>query len=274
MWQFIAASVAGTSHVADTTPCQDAFRVESIHIKGKELLIVVCSDGAGSASHAQRGSEKAVTAGMGIVLEYLKGSELRQVCRSEVESWYSQIHDALNEEAKTLGIELSDLHCTLLIAILGQEHSVFAQLGDGAMVIDRSGKMEVVFWPQSGEFTSMTYFITCDDFVRHLEVRVIDESVSHFAAFTDGMERLVLNFSGRCAHEPFFQQMFGTVRSAEDLTLLTSDLTTFLNSQHVNERTNDDKTLVLAVRRNESMNVQQQSEPVVNVGQPLQNESC
>lgn len=249
MWQFVAASVAGTSHATDSIPCQDATRVQPVNINGREALVVVCSDGAGSATHAQKGSEKAVSAGLEILIEYVKKFELRQVGRGEVESWYSQIRAALNEEAETLGVSISDLHCTLLMAILSEDYSIFAQLGDGAMVIDRGGKMEVVFWPQSGEFTSMTNFITCADFSQHLEVQIIDEQVSHFAAFTDGMERLVLNFMGKCAHEPFFNQMFETVRSSHDMTTLTSNLKSFLNSPQINERTDDDKTLVLAVLR-------------------------
>ncbi len=273
MWQFVAASVAGTSHAADSVPCQDAVKVESIQANGSDLLIVICSDGAGSATHAQKGAEKAVATGMAIVHNYLKVTELRNLSRSQIESWYSMIREALNDEARTLGVEISDLHCTLLIAILSRERSVFAQLGDGAMVIDRGGKLEVVFWPQSGEFTNTTYFITGEDFTQHLEIQMIDELVSHFAAFTDGMERLVLNFSGRCPHEPFFNQMFDTVRSCSNLTSLTHDLITFLNSQPVNERTDDDRTLVLAVRTTGSLNPQQQSSPAVDAVQQLQNQS-
>ena len=50
MWQHIAASVAGTSHARNGAPCQDACRVQAIRQGGRHYLVMVCSDGAGSAS--------------------------------------------------------------------------------------------------------------------------------------------------------------------------------------------------------------------------------
>jgi len=249
MWQYVAASVAGKSHLANEIDCQDVVKVEAIHDNSRDLLVVICSDGAGSAAHAQRGAKTATDHGMRIVINYLAQNEFGNLCRSQIESWYSMIHGALNDEAGNLGVGISELHCTLMIAILGQDRSVFAQLGDGAMVFGSGGILELAFWPQTGEFANTTYFVTGENFRQHLGIRIIDKCVSRFAAFTDGMERLVLNFGEKAAHEPFFRQMFQTIQSCDDTASLNRELIAFLNSQHFNDRTDDDRTLVIAVRR-------------------------
>ena len=68
--------------------------------------------------------------------------------------------------------------------------------------------------------------------------------------FSDGLQRLALDFAKTIPFEPFFQGLFPSVRamSADDGEKLTQSLTDFLNSPRINERTDDDKTLILATR--------------------------
>jgi hypothetical protein len=274
MWHFVAASVAGSSHEADLVPCQDAAQVISVNFHGADFLVVVCSDGAGSATHSQAGSSKAVAVGIDFVVAYIAENGLHSVNRGVVESWYQEVHDALKAEATGLQVELSDLHCTLLMGIVGPDSSVFAQLGDGAIVIEKGMRLETVFWPQSGEFSNTTYFITGADFPVHLEVLVKNESPDQLAVFTDGLERLVLNFVERRPHEPFFRQMFQSLLSSNDPLALKEGLVRFLNSPHVNERTDDDKTLVLATRTDAPAIADQESAPALVSGrhQPSEND--
>ncbi|MGA0525444.1 protein phosphatase 2C domain-containing protein, partial [Escherichia coli] len=63
--------------------------------------------------------------------------------------------------------------------------------------------------------------------------------------------RLALAFETKLPHQPFFEPMFSVLRRTEpsDCEGLSAQLGQFLNSPQVNERTDDDKTLVLATRR-------------------------
>jgi hypothetical protein len=65
------------------------------------------------------------------------------------------------------------------------------------------------------------------------------------------LQRLALHYEGRTAHAPFFRPMFAPVRAADPgrAETLSTQLAAFLGSQPVNARTDDDKTLVLATRR-------------------------
>lgn len=248
MWHFVAASVAGTSHTIDSVPCQDAAEGRIVEHGGQNFFLAVCSDGAGSATHAQIGSTKAVAVGLDIVGAFVSENGLDDVNRDVVLSWFSEIRKALQQEAAQLAIELADLHCTLLMAVLGTDKSLFAQVGDGAMVIERGATLEIVFWPQSGEFTNANYFLTTADLASQVEIAILPESPDQLAVFTDGLERLVLNFAAKCPHEPFFRQMFSAMFATQDPSRLKENLCSFLSSERVNDRTDDDKTLVLAVR--------------------------
>src|SRR4051812_6650818 len=51
-WTALGDSMAGTSHRAHSTPCQDAFRFSTFG----EWLVIAVADGAGSSSHSDVGA--------------------------------------------------------------------------------------------------------------------------------------------------------------------------------------------------------------------------
>jgi hypothetical protein len=69
------------------------------------------------------------------------------------------------------------------------------------------------------------------------------------AVFSDGLQRLALNMADNTAHEPFFTNFFRVLGAStpEQGDQLHGALLRFLRSPDVNERTDDDKTLALAV---------------------------
>jgi hypothetical protein len=67
--------------------------------------------------------------------------------------------------------------------------------------------------------------------------------------FTDGIERLALNFAAIEPHTPFFASMTEPVVKGEQVgfnVALSRQLAAYLSSDSINERTDDDKTLILA----------------------------
>ena len=67
--------------------------------------------------------------------------------------------------------------------------------------------------------------------------------------FTDGLQRLALDFAGHTPHHGFFGPLFEQLRAVNDSESLVEPFRCFLDSDRVNQRTDDDKTLVLAVRK-------------------------
>jgi hypothetical protein len=147
--------------------------------------------------------------------------------------------------------------CTLLGAVVSQDRAAFFQIGDGAIVVSNRAEADDygwIFWPQHGEFANQTNFVTQDDALEVLEFELGERSVDEVAIFTDGIERLVLDLQEKTAHAPFFRTLFGWVAKTEPAAvneeIPTSEVMgRYLGSKQINDRTDDDKTLILASRR-------------------------
>ena len=66
---------------------------------------------------------------------------------------------------------------------------------------------------------------------------------------SDGLVRLAINVADNAHHAPFLQPLLSFAAEAEDEAAAREQLAGFLASDRVCARTDDDKTLVLAVRR-------------------------
>jgi Protein phosphatase 2C len=251
-WCWVGACSIGSSHVKAGTVCQDAAACIEVKFGGEQVLLVMVSDGAGSAQFSAIGSHLVVEGFTRCVLKHLR-SEQSAVRISEeiVRSWLDDIRDKIFQSANRHGTEPRQLAATLVAAILFKDYAVICHIGDGACVLRRRGNIswEVPSWPAHGEYASSTYFIT-DDPQPNLQYNLIESEVSEVAVFSDGIERLVLDFSTKCAFEGFFEPMFRPLeklRAGRDRSLSAS-LRKYLGSPGVLERTDDDKSLVMARR--------------------------
>jgi hypothetical protein len=253
-WRVLRGSARGTSHAQTGAPCQDASDVMLYDLSGEEVAVLACADGAGSARLSHEGAQLACAAVIGEACDFLDRRGVDAIDRATVEGWYAGVHAAVADRAAELGATARDLACTLLLAVVGERRAVFAQIGDGAMVVDDGTPdgYAPAFWPQSGEYANTTYFATEPEALRHLQFAAVEgRRVEEVALFSDGLQPLALRYEERAAHAPFFRPMFGRLRplAADDAARLEPGLLAFLDSAPVNARTDDDKTLVLATRR-------------------------
>lgn len=255
MWKYGYASVAGASHLKSGLPCQDASVVAiASNSAGEEILIVIASDGAGSAAFAQIGSRMACDLFLSEVknLWEAKG-DWGQFGQDFFTQWPAKFQAILQAENQHNGQKLNSFACTFLIAIVGREQAIFVQIGDGAMVKANSenpNQYNCVCWPQQGEYANTTNFLTDADAAAKMFYAHVQEQVDEVALFTDGLQNLVLDYRTQTAHSPYFSAFFNWLRprplgySRE----LSEALIVYLNSEKVNARTDDDKTLILASR--------------------------
>jgi protein phosphatase 2C-like protein len=251
-WRFVNAAVSGTSHVRAGLPCQDDCLVDVMTLGEDEILIAIASDGAGSAQRAEEGSGILCASLLASAMECLQGgASIERLTREDVEQWIGRARNEIETRARDHALVPRDFACTLVAAIAGAAAAAFFQIGDGAVVIGAGESCEVVFWPDSGEYANMTFFTTDDDWTKHLQFDVRRMRVDELALMTDGLQRLALQFDTRTPHAPFFAPMFATLRkrSAGFAADLESELVAFLSSSAVNDRTDDDKSLVIATRR-------------------------
>lgn len=247
MWKILRDRAQGTSHKISNTVCQDSELHSIFKFGDKEYLLLCCSDGAGSASLSDKGSELAcLTLSHSVEAEFANGKSLEDVTRETIVSWYECATKAIQEEAQKLGTGPRELACTLLGAVIGSMGALFFQLGDGGIVILSENEYSPVFWPQNGEHVNETNFLTDQDLAQHVLFKTTQSSIQEIALFTDGLQPLVLDYKLKSAHAPFFRQMFTTLRQGSEHDLCVP-FSQFLNSSTVNDRTDDDKSLILAV---------------------------
>jgi hypothetical protein len=254
-WRVAAASAIGTSHIAAGSRCQDVSDVDAFAAQTEDILTLVVSDGAGSALHAERGAACAVAAVKDAVRSYFDGGgTFAGLTRETANAWLDQVQAALRSEAARVEAPLAEFACTLLLAVIGSDHAAFFQLGDGAIVASDGldDGFSYVFWPQHGEFANTTNFVVASDATEAFEFALQRRpDLQEIAIFSDGLENLVLHYASRTVHQAFFAAMFKPVRacrSLEDSAGLGADLATYLNSPGVTNRTDDDKSLILATR--------------------------
>ncbi|MDI3478830.1 MAG: hypothetical protein PWQ59_2355 [Thermoanaerobacterium sp.] len=255
-WKYAYASVTGTSHSRSGTPCQDSSCCEIIHTsEGEPVLVAVASDGAGSARYSEIGSKLVCSLFIEEMNAFFnKGFTVSNYTREYVEEWLIKYQSEVSKLAKMQGSVIRDYACTILAAIIGREEAVFFQIGDGAIVVssrEESDNYCWVFWPQKGEYENVTYFIT--DFKPSnncLDYDNIEKSIDEVAIFTDGLQRFALHYKTQTAYTPFFRPFFTSLRDKNEgyCDEIAKSLAVYLNSNRVNERTDDDKTLVLATR--------------------------
>lgn len=247
MWNVIGQAVPGTDHLRRKIRCQDTFRYCTFG-KRNEWLVIAVSDGAGSARHSHLGSW--------ITCQRLVKSA-RSRCRSTpitdnaLLALFYNAREELCRSARKKKLGLGEFACTALFALVGPESATFAQIGDGAIVYSIGDDFPTVFWPDHGEYVNSTYFLTSDSFERHIRFMTISEPLRKIALLTDGLQSIALDYAARTGYAPFFRPMFDALNGSRCTPgfFLSRALGRFLRSDRVNQRTDDDKTLVLARRR-------------------------
>jgi hypothetical protein len=264
-WRRAAASAIGTAHVRLGLPCQDAHvcvLAETAEVAGGEtVLIAVVSDGAGSAAKAEVGAGLACRLAHEEIAAALATGRVSGITRAWVVDWLARFQAEIAERAAAEECAPRDFACTLLVAVIGSDCAVFFQVGDGVIVVpaeaeevdeagNAGGAYRWVFWPDNGEYENVTFFAVEPQAAERLQFALVERRIDEVALLSDGLQRLALHYQSRTAHEAFFKPMLTALRTAPDdaLESLSAQLETYLSSPPVNERTDDDKTLILATR--------------------------
>jgi hypothetical protein len=235
MWRYVDGFAVGTSHLETQSPCQDRCACSVVSsADGGQVLVAVVSDGAGSAPRSEEGAalvcERLATAAGEAVRA---SSDLDALSDELVRSWF---------------LDVRDYAATALLAIASDHQALCAQLGDGGIVVRRAQDepFELAVWPGGGEYANETFFVTDDGAPERIELRRYDRVVD-VVAFSDGLQNLALEWSSRSAFGPFFGPLVATVRARADANV-RAELLAYLNSEAINRRTDDDKSLAIACR--------------------------
>ncbi|PPA75607.1 protein phosphatase 2C domain-containing protein [Achromobacter spanius] len=252
-WTWISASQIGTSHIRTGQRLQDAYSCFGVLVGDRNFFVGIVSDGAGSAELGGQGASLVCRNIAKFVRSHLSTLKILP-SGSIIEEWIDRVRDLIYNVAKLRGKDARDFACTLICVISDGDSSIVAHVGDGCLVA-REHASELWFapsWPDHGEYASTTSFLT-DQPTVSLRISSIDIRVDVLALFTDGIERLVLDFSEKIPSSKFFNAIAdpvlrSTVPMGKDAAL-SFQLKRYLGDEQVTARTDDDKTLVVAVLR-------------------------
>lgn len=242
-WRWASASVIGTSHIQNGDRLQDAYNVSEL---GNGCIFAVVSDGAGSSKFGAFGARLTCRFLSVRFREWIQKNP-SPPSDKDLMGWIDELREQIAAKAIQLNTVPRQFAATMAAVFVSQDEEVTLHIGDSAIVGRRGGEWDVLCWPENGEYASSTYFVT-DNPGPRLKITRHPREHDAFALFSDGVGDLALSHLELAAYPPFFNPMFRPVDAetgAGHLIELSEKLATYLASQSVCERTDDDKTLIL-----------------------------
>ncbi|MEH2237536.1 PP2C family serine/threonine-protein phosphatase [Nostoc sp.] len=251
-WKAVRGSAIGTSHQNQGIPCQDYG--DYLIIKD-EIIVGAVADGAGSAKHSNVGSKLVVETVLKCFSDINESPQKeafsQPLSKEEAEKVFAKIMNQviteLQKQADEEDYSVNDLACTLLVFVATPDWIAAMQIGDGFIVIrSQESEYQLLFKPDKGEFINETTFITSTNAVKDMQVEVISEKQEFICVSTDGLEKVAIRLSDWQPFSPFFKPLEEYLHESVD-PKEDKYLTEFLNSERLNSRTDDDKTLLLCL---------------------------
>jgi hypothetical protein len=260
MWKAISRSAIGTSHEDRGLPCQDYGSYRSF----PDLIIGAVADGAGYAKYAEVGAKLAVET----TIAHLTTTETAlqqqgfswQKMRSPLGETHAhhlfvssckQVMTEFEKQAILKNCDPKELACTLIAFVATPYWVAAMQIGDGFLAMRFAGEKEyqLAFKPNRGEYVNQTDFVTSANALSVMQVKVFPRSPQFLCAATDAMETVAIVLKDWYPSPGFFGVLEQYMQESDRPEPEDSYLVNLLNSKELNQRTNDDKTLLLCLHK-------------------------
>jgi len=182
-----SAFVQGRGHIKNNTPCQD--RTYSIIDEKNNFSFLALADGAGSCKLSHIGAE--IVTKKVAELFHENYDKLLLLESENVKKYIiSNLIIKLDEYAKKEKINIKDLSSTLLFVAIKNDSYISGHLGDGVIgYLTNNDEIEVLSYPENGEFSNATYFVPSNDSHNFLKLfRGKLDKVNGFVLMSDGSE--------------------------------------------------------------------------------------
>lgn len=248
-WAISSATAQGTSHVSSGTPCQDAVQHHYEPVNAGNVLMIVCADGAGSASRSADGSRWACDEAMIGLQATLREGGVAALSITSVIGAIESARAEIFSRAIAESVSSRDFASTLIVVALTPDTIFVAQVGDGVVIIGHGDELRIAIEVEQ-EMLNVTDFIVDTDAME--KVRSWSgpaDRITRVAVSTDGLLPVLIDQRQNRPHLPMFSMLFDAMQSCADETEVSERLSEFIRSEQVNQRTDDDKSLVLALRK-------------------------
>lgn len=251
-WKVIAATAAGTSHVKEGIPCQDAFAFD---VLPDGVLIAAVSDGAGSKPRSGEGASIATREAVLSVKKRLSSGirgHLMKTVRSAAEDALEVIEARASEE----GMQPGEFASTLIMVIATNRWAAGFQIGDGTSIIkfgnsnpdgSENRSYSVLTQPQRGQYANWTYFLTSEGRIDKAEESEIIGDLEGIIMVTDGLQGHALDHEK--PRDTFLNSLYSYVqnqKSDEFESKAHVGIEDLLKNKRVTKYTSDDTTVLVA----------------------------
>lgn len=253
-WRAAHASVIGLAHLNQQTECQDRFVCRTLETADEEILIAAVADGAGSTTNGQIGAEIACATFAEQIEGFLQtgNASVNSLNEDFGKRWIEFFGQRIERLARKEKKEMREYASTFIGAVVGAKSAAFYQVGDGAAVFSTDGKpqsYQFAVEPTESEYVNQTEFLTDDRAATALRFRFIEQAIEDVILFSDGIFAVAVDYKNNQPHEPFLMPMIAPLRNGANAAGdLNEKLEKFLQSPKLNEKTDDDKTIILATR--------------------------
>ncbi|MDX8549817.1 protein phosphatase 2C family protein [Methanospirillum sp. J.3.6.1-F.2.7.3] len=247
------ASVAGTRHIRDLIPCEDAWA----HDTCKDFLVLAVADGLSSAEYGGKGAEIAVHSSIQAAVQHLiqvpVGDDENNSSIQEKPDCSDIVHKAIRSgrndlitHAESEDIPLSSLATTILIALLSSEGVTCGHIGDGACAILSGNEVSLLSVPGNTEYANETAVLTQNNWEKSLRISFGPADAVLLA--TDGCQgALIRKENGQAApYIPFISSLVQSLKrfyqEGRDCNVEIADL---LSSSRMRALSSDDLTLAV-----------------------------
>lgn len=146
---------------------------------------------------------------------------------------------------------LAKFATTTLGVIITPEWLVSWQIGDGVIVLRDAQGYRAITTPAKGEYANQTHFLTGEGFSKKMQIfterRNPKQAINGVVLMTDGLERLAMQMQDNTPFAPFFDNLFTFAENSQaSWQERQAGLQNTLRSEAVNQRTDDDKTIMVA----------------------------
>lgn len=160
----IGASLRGKSHIESNTECQDYHMCDKLD---NGWVVLVVSDGAGSAKFAERGAKANCNIALTLIKKLIQQKDWKTLPTEkdwniEVTSIFLQIREIFSHKVSKLndGTKLSDFCATIMLAVITPDGILAAHIGDGRMGFKtKTNEWKSLSTPHKGEEANQTIFL-------------------------------------------------------------------------------------------------------------------
>ena len=248
-WRVAGASVIGTSHVREGLECQD--RLQWKLFEDASVLVAVVADGAGSTELGGVGAELACKTFIEQLENFIAASNFSgfdSLNEDFGKLWVDHYQHLILNKSSTEEKDVREYSSTFSAAIVTPDKAKFYQIGDGSILYSIGEGFEFGIDTPESEYVNMTHFLTDEDASDQIEFYETEEEIQDIVLFTDGIENIAIDYASGKPYEPFLLPMLAPLRNGSSNGSLSEKLGEFLSSPAINEKTDDDKTLILASR--------------------------